>query len=252
MTEEKIPKKSVVAKKIRKRRLLLILLIIAAFVSVCLFTPLFGITSITVKNNQVIDNDSIIRASGIKVGENVFRVNLSSAEKAVEKLGHVEKAVVKRKFPSRIVIEVTESNIAAYIMFAGNYVAIDINGKVIDVIKTGDIKADKPVVTGIALKSFDKGEVFTASKAKKGKFVTELLLSLKKNELLVDVKKIDISNVNSAKMILNTETTVVVGDSSQLDYKMAYLIEVLKNLENLRGGEIDMSDTKNVIFKGGK
>lgn len=252
MTEEKIRKKSVVAKKIKRQRILFVAVIVIALVAICLFTPVFGVTTITVKNNQIIDTQSIIRASGIKKGENVFRVNISDAEKSVERLGHVEKAKVKRKFPTRIVIEVTESSEAAYIMFAGNYVAVDISGKVIEVLKASKVQADKPVITGMSLKKFEKGTVFTASEAKKGEFVTELLLSLKKNNLFADVKKIDISNLNNAKMTLNTETTVIVGDNSQLDYKMAYLIEVLKNLDNLRGGEIDLSDTKNVIYKGGK
>ena len=244
--------KSVVAKKIIRRRIFFAAAVVIVLVMICLFTPVFGVTTINVENNQILDDETIIRASGIKKGENVFRINISDAEKSINLLGHIEKAEVKRKFPSRIVIEVKESSEAAYVLFAGNYVSIDVNGKVIGVLKAAEVQADKPIISGMALKQFEKGSSFTASKSEKGEFVKELLASLKKSKLFANVKKIDISDVNNAKITLDTDTLVVLGDNTQLDYKLAYLIEVLKSLDNLRGGEIDLSDTKNVIYKGGK
>lgn len=251
-TEDKIRKKSVVAKKIRRQRIFFASAVIIALVLICLFTPVFGVTSVTVENNQILDDETIVRASGIKIGENVFRVNTSDAEKSINMLGHIEKSEVKRKFPSRIVIEVTECSEAAYVMFAGNYVSVDINGKVIDVSKAAKVQADKPVITGMALKQFEKGSVFTASKPKKGELVMNILTSLKKSGQLASVRKIDVSDADNAKITLDTDTLVVLGDNTQIDYKLAYLTEVLKSLDNLRGGEIDLSDTKNVIYKGGK
>lgn len=251
-TEEKTRKQSVVAKKIKRQRTFLAVGIVLALVVICLFTPIFGITSISVENNQILDDETIIRASGIKLGENVFCVDISDARDSVAMLGHIESVEIKRKFPSKIQIEVKEYSEAAYVSFAGNYVAIDIAGKVIDVTKASKVKADKPVITGMALKKFEKSTVFTASKPKKGEFVLAILNSLKTHDLFNSVKKIDITSVNNAKVTLNTDTVVVLGDNTQLDYKFAYLIEVLKELENLRGGEIDLSDTKNVLYKGGK
>jgi len=250
-TKENAPK-SVMAKKSKKQGIFIFLGVVIAFLIVCLFTPVFGISSITVENNRVVDSEAVIRASGIELGDNVFRLNTRSAEKSIAALGNVESAEIKRKFPARIVIEIKENSEVAYVSYMGNYISLDTNGKIIDVLKADDIKPDKPVISGMSVKNAKKGEMLKATKPEKSDFAVEILRSAEKNKLFSTIKKINVSDVKSAKLTLDTDTTVVLGDNTQLDYKLAYLIEILKNLENLRGGEIDLTDTKNVIYKGGK
>jgi len=252
MKKEENTHESVVAKKVKRQRTFIIFAVIIAFVVVCLFTPLFGISSITVKNIQVLDEKTVIRASGIELGDNVFRLNTRVCEKAIGALGYVESVKVKRKFPARIVIEIEESKEVAYVSYLGNHLAIDIKGKIIDVLKGSDIKPDKPVITGLVVKKYKKGTTVSPTVPEKKDFALKILQSLENNNLLSEVKKINIPDVKNAKLTLNTDTTVNLGDESQLDYKFAYLVEILKKLENLRGGEIDLTDTKNVIYKGGK
>ena len=67
-----------------------------------------------------------------------------------------------------------------------------------------------------------------------------------------EIKKINVSDVKNLRLILTTDTNVILGENTELDYKLAYLVEILKKLDNLRGGEIDLTDTENVIYKGGK
>lgn len=251
MTEDKKPKKSVVAKRLKRRRIIMLSVSVFALVSVCLFTPLFGISAITVEGNRVLDTDSVIRASGIKNGENVFMINTAKAERSVASLGHVESADVKRRFPSKIVIDVTECTEEAYVLFAGNYVGIDSELKVISISKASQKKADKPVISGMALKTFDKGEILTAAKENKAKALKKILASLKSAGLISSTEKIDVSDVNKLSFTLNSATVVQLGSAEKIDYKFSYLKEVLKSLDDVRGGEIDLSDTDNVIYKGG-
>lgn len=243
--------KSVAAKRIRRQKAALLAVFVFALVMVCLFTPLFGITDIEVKNNRILDSESVIKASGIQIGENVFKIDTAKAEKGICSLGHVDTAQVKRKFPSRIVIDVTECSETAYVLFAGNYVGIDDSLKVISVSKASQIKADKPVVSGMALKSFKIGSVLTASKPEKAEMLKKILVCLEKTELISSAVKINISDSDNVYFTMDTDTKVIIGDSGQTEYKFTYLTEVLKNLDDLRGGEIDLSDTENVIYKGG-
>lgn len=250
-TEQKLRKKSAVAKKIKRRRASLAVSAVILLAVVCLFTPAFGITDVAVRGNRITDSESIIRASGIKKGENVFRIKTSEAKKSVGSLGYINNVEVKRKFPARVVIEVEECSEAAYVLFAGNYVGIDLNNRVMGVSKSSEVSAKKPVVSGMALKSFKNGSEISAAKPEKEEAMKSLFSSLKKHNLFSKVKKIDLSNANNLRIILNTDTKVILGKNNQLDYKFTYLTEVLNNLDNLRGGEIDLSDTKNVIYKGG-
>ena len=189
-----------------------------ALVSVCLFTPLFGISAITVEGNRVLDADSVIRASGIRSGENVFMINTAKAERSVASLGHVESADAKRRFPSTLaLIDVTECTEEAYVLFAGNYVGIDSELKVISISKASQKKADKPVISGMALKTFDKGGVLTAAKENKAKALKKILASLKSAGLISSTEKIDVSDVNKLSFTLNSATVVQRGSAEKID-----------------------------------
>ena len=48
-----------------------------------------------------------------------------------------------------------------------------------------------------------------------------------------------------------SSTKILFGNSEQLDYKLKCLCAVLDELEEIRGGKIDVSDPSNVIYEGG-
>ncbi len=251
MAEDKGAKKSVVAKKIRHQRAAVALIALLALLAVSLFTPLFAVKSITVEGNSVLNAEDIVKVSGIKTGDNVFRINTSEAKEKIKSLGYVESALIKRKFPSKIVIEVKECSEDAYVLFAGNYIGVDSEFKVISVLKASEKNADKPVISGMALKKFDKGAPLVAAKDSKLNATKKLVALLKSEKFLSKTEKIKITDANKISMTLDTGTVVSLGNSDKLDYKLSYLKEVLENLDNQRGGEIDMSDTENVNYKGG-
>ena len=57
---------------------------------VCLFTPAFGVSEILVTGNKILDSDAVINASGIKKGDNVFRINTSEVQKKVWNLRYLD------------------------------------------------------------------------------------------------------------------------------------------------------------------
>lgn len=243
--------KSAVAKKNKRLKRFFAIVFAAAFAAVCLFTPLFGVSGVSVRGNTVLDSDLVIKASGITEGENMFRINTANAKKNISALGHVEDVKIYRKFPSRIVIEITESEEAAYILFAGNYIGVDTDCKVIGISKSTDEHAKKAVVSGIALKKFEIGQTITAAKVQKEDELKKLFSALKKHKILADVAEINISDSSDINITLESGTKVVFGNADKLDYKVLYLTTVLEKIDNLRGGEIDVSDTENVVYKGG-
>ena len=249
MAEEK--RKSAANKKIRRRNTVFAIFVIIILAIVCFFTPLFNITSVTVVGNEVLSDEAIIKASGIKKGDNLFFINKSKAKKGIDKLGYVESVDINRKFFARVEIDVTETPEAAYLTFSGNYVGININGKIVSVTKATKLKPTKAVITGYALKDAKVGALIECKKGDKTELVKAILGALSDDGKLAGIKSIDVSDTDNVWFAFTSGTKVVLGDDTQLDYKLKCLDAVMASLGEIRGGKINVSDPANVIYEGG-
>ena len=119
---------------IRQRRIFVLsVFVIVVMLCICLFTPLFGITEITVSGNTVVSSEDIIAASGLQQGENVFRINKSKAEKGLSAIAYVEQAEIKRKFPARIEIEIKEAKPDIIVDTPTQFIVTTANGRVLEI-----------------------------------------------------------------------------------------------------------------------
>lgn len=242
---------SAIYRRIHTRNIFLIALVIIVLLVVCLFTPVFSIKTIYVTGNEMLTDEQVIKASGIDVGENLFLANTKKAEKNIGSLGYIEDVSVNRKFWSDIHIKVRECTETAYIAFSGNYVGIDENAKVLSITKSAKLKPKKTVISGFALKKAEKGEKAEAKDSKKDEILKEILSSLKDEKLISKTKKIDLSDKDKLKLVLSSDTSVILGSDDQINYKVKCLRAVLKELGEIRGGKINVTDPSNVIYEGG-
>lgn len=249
MSDTKI--KSAVAKKIKRRKGILIFFAVLILAAVSLFTPAFNVSEIKVNGNSIVSDKEIIKASKIKNTDNVFRLSSSKAEKHVKKIGYIDTVRVVKKFPARVVIEVTESDEIAYVTFSGNYVGLRKDGKVTSITKSSKMKPKKAVVSGFGVKEAKVAGTIIGKKQEKTELLIQLLEALSDNELASSVKKIDISDLKEVYIILSTDTKVILGDIQQIDYKMKCLNTVLEELGEIRGGKINLTDPVDIIYEGG-
>lgn len=245
-------RKSIAAGKIRLRRIIIFVFVLALTAAVCLFTPVFNVTDISVEGNRAVSSEEIIKAAAIKNGTNIFKINTAKAVKSVCRIGYVEKAEIKRRFPRKIVIKVSECTEKAYILYAASYVGIDTKGKVLSVKKVSEVQEGITTVTGISLKAFKVGEEFVPAKKDKKQVLVDIFEASEKQNLTGSIKNINLSDTSDIKLTLDSGTGVVLGKNEQLEYKLAYLKEVIKSFDDkTRGGTVDLSDTSNVVYKGG-
>ncbi len=244
-------RKSAVSKKIKRGKHIIGFFAVAILVTACLFTPLFNISHIEVTGNSIVSDKEIIKISGIKQTENVFRMNSGKAEKAISENGYIETVRVVKKFPARVVIEVTESNEIAYVAFSGNYVGISDKGKVTSVTKSSKLKPKKMVISGFGVKSAQVSQPIEGKKQEKTEILQELLEALHNNKLASFVKKADISDADNILLVLTNGTEVLMGKNEQTDYKLKCLDTVLEELGEIRGGKINLSNPSDIIYEGG-
>ena len=233
---------------INKNKVLVVSCLVVALVFVSFFTPLYDIREINVAGNSTIDADVLVRASGIKVGENIFEADIASAKKRISKVAYVDTAKVKRILPNKIRINVKEGEVYAYINFIGNYIGIDHSGKILD-IKQQIGEVTKPVVYGVTVTKFEIGSPVEIDNKEAKTVLFEMLGQIKSSEVEDSILYMDINDFENITFTLHNKVSVKLGSTDSIKYKIAYLKSVLEQLGDVSGGIIDITDTENVTYK---
>lgn len=113
---------------------LITLLALIVTAATLLMVPAFSVTEVYCEGNINISSEEIIVASRIETGRNILLCNIGRAKREVEKFPVVKDASVRRIFPNKISITITERIPAAYLAMGTDCVAIDTEGIVLDVI----------------------------------------------------------------------------------------------------------------------
>ena len=233
---------------ISRSKVAVLVCLAVAVVFVSFFTPLYDIKEISVSGNSTISEDVLIRASGIDVGENIFKADIASAKRRINKVAYVDSVRVSRILPNKIKISVKEGEVYAYINFIGNYVGIDHNGKIMDIKQQiGDVS--KPVVYGVTLTGFEIGSPVEIENKEAESVLFEMLDEIKSSEVEDSIRYMDINDFDNITFTLHNKVSVKLGTRDSIRYKIAYLKSVIENLGDVTGGVIDITDTENVTYK---
>lgn len=112
----------------------------------------FDVRQVAVRNNEKAPAEEILARSGLKAGDNLFRISTSAIEEQV--LGHpwVEKVAVFRRFPSTVVIEVSEYEPVLSVNVAGEPNVLYLLSRSGELFKEADAAeaATLPILSGLS------------------------------------------------------------------------------------------------------
>lgn len=117
-----------VKKQIVNKNLVIFTIVLGIFLGLLFFLPVFNVTEINVTNNKKTSRTDITEASGIKVGNNIFRIVGPVTKGKIEALPYVKNAEVTKKYPSTINISVEEREIKYILSLDNSYLYIDDQG----------------------------------------------------------------------------------------------------------------------------
>ncbi len=240
-------------KKRRKRKLcirgaaILILLLITALI-LTHTTPMFNISIIWVEGNNRITNEQIIQASGLKTGQNIWRIHKSRAEKAVEEMPYIESAKIIRGLPKSIKIKVTENEIKAYLQIDKGYASISKTGEILEIMRP-DIALDKPVLKTQGVVDAKVGQAIALENKDLEDVLYSCFKKLDEYNVLPIVKQIDINSTIEVSIITKGGMLVKLGGKDEIDYKMQYFKRILEELGENAGGMLDLTSTDKVPYR---
>ena len=87
----------------------------------------FQLNALEVEGLRILSGERILEASGLQVGENIFAVDLHAVEGRIEGLPWVKRALVRRRPPDRLAIDIVERRRLAWID-GGRIFGIDADG----------------------------------------------------------------------------------------------------------------------------
>jgi len=125
-------------------------------------SPYFQMKGTLVRGTERLQSDEIIALSGLKPSQNILLTNLGAVAKKVKTHPWVKEVSVRRDFPDRLIIEVTERKPVALVERGDGLYFIERDGTAFEKIGSGE-KTDLPVLTGFFRKGDESREMILKS-----------------------------------------------------------------------------------------
>jgi cell division protein FtsQ len=202
-----------------------------------------------VNGNSSVAREEIIKLSSIYYGENIFRINKKNSMKSIFQNPYIKRIKIKRALPSKVIIDIIEREIMAYVPYVGSYLNIDEEGMILE-INPAIKRPDLPVVKGLKFETFKVGECLSVENKEQFTTITLLIKEIKNAEMLNMVSEIDITDLSNIRLKIKEGIKANLGDDDNMNYKINFAKSIVEDVkkQNLKG-TIEMSHKGNPVFK---
>jgi cell division protein FtsQ len=205
-----------------------------------------GLVEFEIIGASVYSIEEVIEASEVSFGDNLMSINTREISQRVRTaLPIVNSVKVSRSLPGTLVIEVTESFAIASISFAGDFLVIDVTGRVID--RLNESPAGLIEIRGVEINDAVLGEVPVPESGGEVRIqnMQDILAIIEREAMDKDVSYLDVSNANNLHFGYHNIYSVLLGRARDLRHKMGILPDMLSQVQSQMPntpGVIDLSD----------
>ena len=226
--------------------LCVILTPVAIIVAITVF---FRVSAVKVTGESGYPDYSIIEASNIDIGQNMFMFNKFKVIDGIfEKMPYLDEVSIRRRLPDIVEIIVSRCTPVATIEGEDGWYLLDGKGKLLE--NTGNICPDEyPVITGAAMEEPNVGKYIKIIDQEKQKPLFLVLNTAINNDILQYIDCIDVERVYNIKFTYKDRFVVNIGDSDQIDKKIRFMLLLAEEkLPETATGTIDVSDGTTARF----
>lgn len=211
-----------------------------------LHTDLLKINNIDITGCNIINKNKLIQRAGIEKGDNILAINLKEKSRILEKDPWVYKAVVKRRLPDRIEIQIKEREPLAVIQL-DNFYLVDRHGDIFEKIERSE--TDLPLLTGLKKDDFinkpqESSRVLNAA--------LSLIENLQKNNLLNGCNtEIEMDGFFGLKVFNAADQTNIFLGFDGYKEKLDLLHKIVEDLsrKGLSAEAVNLTSDKKVYIK---
>lgn len=244
------PKKFKIKQNVPKiiLRCCMLLIIIAIFIGATYLvyfsftSSRFNISKIDVKGNSKYTSEEIIDSAKIEMGKNINRLSKIKISGNLKEMVYVDSVNIDRKYPNTIVLNIKEriAKYAAHNKDKNTYVKLTDDGIMLEEIKFENIAEKDTVLFGINFPDIIKvGEKIDKTEANKLLDLDKIIKEYEKSGINNKITSIKFEN-GLYLLTLDYKTDIMVDVKDNLEYKMSFLKEIIKET-GILPGVIDMT-----------
>jgi cell division protein FtsQ len=203
-------------------------------------SPTFAIDTVEVTGVQRLDANAVRAASGLVLGQNIFRTDLAEAQRGIEQNPWIQHVQVTRLLPRRIAIQVDERKPVAQVALGSLYL-VDPDGELFKRVAPDD-GVDLPLITGLSRQRFDTDREEVRSELARA---LALLGELGQRHL-PEVSEIQLDPELGMTVYLGPETTALELGWGDIDGKLDRYQRTRTELDRrqLKVSAVDLTDTQ--------
>lgn len=233
----------------------------ARFISLCIATVVavaallllwfvLIVDHIEVEGNARFTEEQIMESSGLTMGKHIWLSNLAHAKERIEENPYIETAEIKRVYPDKLVIAVTERAEAAVIVGLNTQAVIDPKGYVLSIGVRPDYES-LIKIAGMGFGGFHVGQRLGEESDFNSRALVALLAAIYGAGIEGDIELVDVSNPLSVYMTTKSGLTLHIGQPDDLDNKLANYLAVLPKLAGMgmdAAGTLDLSAMGDPVY----
>lgn len=234
-------------KKSKAPKIILLLLLVIGVVIFALVSPIFNIQKIEVTGNEKVDSSTIISLSGVIEGKNIFQISKKNVINNIKENTYIDKAIIKRKLPGTLQINVEERKIAYQVKVINSYVYIDYQGYILEVVSKAE---NVPIIEGFQTEqdTLLNGKRLSNKDIEYLRIILRIMETAKTTGISKLISKITIQNNEYILELKKEDKLVYLGNATGLTNKMEYIQLILKN-EKGKTGKVFVNGDINNGFK---
>lgn len=228
-------------RKRRKRQLIttfiVSLIMIVAVLLVLSLTVFFKIENIVIKGSAIYDSETLQKASGIELGDNLWTVSKAEVlQNLRSRLPYIETVQFQRELPSKLIVKVSD---------AEEFICYEEQDGFFIVSKSGWVlkKATEQPENLVLIKGADaeckEGSAIVFKKESQNELVNKLAELCSENN--VAVSQIDVSDSVSLELMIEDRISVKLGTVNFAEEKVKHLASMLEQIPKEQGGKINLS-----------
>lgn len=231
-----------VRKKRRKSNMSLYYVMVAIIVAFAFYFlsnfVFFRLDEIVITGSTYYSRDSIVAASTLREGDNLFRTDIDGIEERLNMLMvYADEVKVRRKLPSKIEITVTEAVPKFNLEQNGKYYVVSESGKILET-NLSEPKEGLVIVSGFDIKDTKPNAVLKSNDSLKANILSEITEKLESMNF-ENVNKIDIYDRTDIKLYYDDRIEISIGSSLDIPYKLSYTRAVLDAVKKTYGDDFE-------------
>lgn len=234
------------SRSVFRKPLVIVTIVAAVLLFLCTF---FQVSEIEVKGASTHSEQEIIQASRIEEGDTlVFLNRVKSASYIFSKLQNIEEVNISTRFPGKVIIQVKETSMIAYIEQDGEAWGIDPDGTILtaldsddmeSMIKVSGLELEEPEVEKTLKDVCANSEAVTA--------LCSVLNAVDSCGLGSEISAVECEKPGTPKLIYGN-FTVILNASEDFDHQLALVQNAVSQIGEKEKGTIDLTIDQRVHY----